>query len=45
MVLKLFGATPSGRFATILNNVPVKIFHAFGVQINEGFFDLIHGGP
>ena len=22
-----------------------KIFHAFGVQINEGFFDLIHGGP
>ena len=24
MVLKLFGATPSGRFATILNNVPVK---------------------
>ena len=25
MDLKLFGATPSGRFASILSNLPVKI--------------------
>ena len=26
MDLKLFGATPSGRFASILSNLPVKSF-------------------
>ena len=45
MDLKLFGATPSGRFASILSNLLVKIFHSVSrkllkmmIYIMLGFF-------
>ena len=43
MDLKLFGATPSGRFASILSNLPVKYVYNFLesslYQWNDQFYE------